>query len=392
MDGLNKGYCLVLSGGGAKGVYHIGVWRALRQLEIEVTAFVGTSIGALMAALLAQGADEALEQIARTISLGSILALPREVRDEGQFVINQETLGAVPRVLAAVLKRGGLDTSPLRQLIDTYVDEPAIRRSGRDLGIVTVNRSDWTPQEIFLDAMEEGQLAGYLLASSAFPGFESPVIAGKRYLDGGLYDNVPYALARRRGYNRVIVSDVTGPGRNRKPEVAGALTVWIRNSVKMGGPFDFRRQFLDDFTRLGTLDTLRAFGRLGGRRYFLENGPEGAIGPWDPLSEARECAAAILDVERVATYRTETLEAAIERQRAVEDAKFAAFVHENHGGKWSLARVRQAVADRHFDGTAYFLWRLTEELLPPRSRAVLHRTLERFRPELPAGLSFLARG
>ena len=41
MDHLDSGYCLVLSGGGAKGVYHIGVWRALKELGIGVDAFVG---------------------------------------------------------------------------------------------------------------------------------------------------------------------------------------------------------------------------------------------------------------------------------------------------------------------------------------------------------------
>jgi predicted acylesterase/phospholipase RssA len=46
-------YCLVLGGGGAKGVYHIGVWRALKELEVPVEAFVGNSIGAIMGAFMA---------------------------------------------------------------------------------------------------------------------------------------------------------------------------------------------------------------------------------------------------------------------------------------------------------------------------------------------------
>ena len=57
MADLNRGYCLVLAGGGAKGVYHLGVWKALRELGIEVDAFVGTSIGAVVAGLLAQDDD-----------------------------------------------------------------------------------------------------------------------------------------------------------------------------------------------------------------------------------------------------------------------------------------------------------------------------------------------
>ena len=48
---MNKGYGLVLNGGGAKGAYQIGAWAALRQLELydEITAVSGTSVGALNA-------------------------------------------------------------------------------------------------------------------------------------------------------------------------------------------------------------------------------------------------------------------------------------------------------------------------------------------------------
>ncbi|RKX97983.1 MAG: hypothetical protein DRZ90_04450, partial [Spirochaetes bacterium] len=59
----NNHYCLVLSGGGAKGVYHIGVWKALKELGIQVDAFIGNSIGAVISAFLAQGLDEVLEVI-----------------------------------------------------------------------------------------------------------------------------------------------------------------------------------------------------------------------------------------------------------------------------------------------------------------------------------------
>ncbi len=54
-------YGLVLQGGGTKGSYHIGVWKALRQLGIEIGAVTGTSIGALNGAFIAQNMfDEAL--------------------------------------------------------------------------------------------------------------------------------------------------------------------------------------------------------------------------------------------------------------------------------------------------------------------------------------------
>ena len=50
----NLRYCLVLAGG-AKGVYHIGAWKALQEMDVKVNAFIGNSIGAIIAGFLAQG-------------------------------------------------------------------------------------------------------------------------------------------------------------------------------------------------------------------------------------------------------------------------------------------------------------------------------------------------
>ena len=46
-------YGLVLAGGGAKGIYQIGAWRAIRELEIPITCVVGTSVGAMNGAMVA---------------------------------------------------------------------------------------------------------------------------------------------------------------------------------------------------------------------------------------------------------------------------------------------------------------------------------------------------
>ncbi|MBL8967075.1 MAG: patatin-like phospholipase family protein [Spirochaetaceae bacterium] len=192
MDKRKDSYCLVLGGGGAKGVYHIGVWRALREMGIEVDAFVGASIGAIVAGFMAQGSDEALEEIGATIGVDSILGLPEELTENGEIKLDRESLGAARELFRKTMAQKGLDTSPLRRILTTRLDEDAIRDSGRDLGIVTINLTDLEPREVFVEEMEKGRLVDYLMASSAFPGFESPVIAGKKYVDGGMYDNVPY--------------------------------------------------------------------------------------------------------------------------------------------------------------------------------------------------------
>ena len=89
MDDLKSGYCLVLSGGGAKGVYHLGVWNALRELGIEVEAFIGTSIGAVIAGLLAQGGTDSLDGLGDSITVDSIIALPETFTADGKLALGR---------------------------------------------------------------------------------------------------------------------------------------------------------------------------------------------------------------------------------------------------------------------------------------------------------------
>lgn len=407
--GEKEGYCLVLSGGGAKGVYHIGVWRALRELGIQVDAFVGASIGAIIAGFLAQGSDEALEEIGRSITIDSILDLPDELTENGEVKLDLDSLSSVRELFRKAMDNKGLDTSPLRQTIASNLDEGRIRRGGKDLGIVTVNISDLEPREVFIEDMEEGKLTDYLMASAAFPGFEQPRIGGKKYVDGGIYDNIPYAMARKRGYRRIIVSDISGSGRNRKPQVEGSMTVYIKNSVEMGGVLDFNREFLDSFNLLGYLDTMRVFGRLVGYSYFIEPDPKAeeafstlpspAFVPElpDRMSHDRrrflvflECAASALEVERVKAYTYAGLEAAVKEKWEAVEAKVAA---ASAGGGSVLRNIapmlREAIADRRFDECPYYYYRLLGEVFPGAAGALLEKALVGFYPELPAGAAWL---
>ena len=407
MGAWNEGpFCLVLGGGGAKGVYHIGVWRALRELGIDVDAFIGTSIGALIAGFLAQGAEEELEEIGRTITVDDILALPPELTENGEVKLDFESLAGIRELFRNAMARKGLDTSPLKLLLADRLDEEAIRRDGKDLGIVTVNLAGLEPREVFIEEMERGSLVEYLLASAAFPGFERPRIAGKEYTDGGLYDNVPYAMARRRGYRRIIVSDVSGAGRNRHPQVEGSLTAYIKNSVEMGGVLDFSRPFLDSFNLLGYLDAMRAFGRLVGHSYFVEPDPaaeaafEPPRGPAPEFPEYMrhdrrgllmrlECAASVLGVERVRRYTYATLEEAV-RSRADEVAQRVEAARGRSGGILGLAsQFREAIAARRLEERPLFYHRLVGEVVPGAPGALLTKALVALHPELPAGAAFI---
>ncbi|HWP68261.1 MAG TPA: patatin-like phospholipase family protein, partial [Rectinemataceae bacterium] len=405
-----KGYCLVLSGGGAKGVYHLGVWKALKELGIDVQAFIGTSIGAVIAGLLAQDSDDTLDDLGDSITVDSIIALPETFTEEGKINISRDSLSKAQELFRSVMENKGLDTSPLRRLLLSRIDEAEIRKSGKDLGVVTINLSNFKPREMFIEEMEEGTIIDYLMASAAFPGFHQPVIEGKKYMDGGIFDNIPYGMARQRGYRRVIISDISGLGRNRRPEIEGSLTVYIKNSINMGGVLDFDRQFMKDFERLGYLDTMRIFGRLKGYSYFIEpdkeaeevfavarNGEAGTLPAFpkamlhdkDLLLKYLECAVLIVEVPRIRDYHYGDLSAAIAGKKAEDEKVIADLLKGGADMRAAIvAMLRESVTSRSFKGSPYYYYRLIEEFAPKTAGAMLRKALISFFPELPAGMDY----
>ncbi len=427
----DESYCLVLSGGGAKGVYHIGAWKALKELGISVDAFVGNSIGAIIAGFLAQGADEELERIGRDIGLDFILAMPRELVKDGEFRLDEGSFKAFMEFNLSVLSRKSLDTSPLRRHLTEYLDESKIRSGGKDLGLVTINATDMKPVEIFIDDMPEGTLLDYLLASSAFPGFDSPVIGGKKYVDGGLFNNIPCSMAQRRGYRNIIVIDISGVGIKHKLEIEGYRIVYIKNSIDMGGALDFNRDFLDRYSMLGYLDTMRTFGRLGGYYYFFEQ--DGALEDrWkrrflvklasgdlaDPLGTVSDggdadagtlvrrvfpdyarfdrrwlmvfadCAALCLGLERIRSWTyPDVMVAIIAAVRVVEkDLENLAA-----DGVGELRRILvQEIKDRTSHRLPYYQYLFVSRHLTGKSRSLTTRLLFRLNPELAAAILFIA--
>ncbi|MFA6507967.1 MAG: patatin-like phospholipase family protein [Treponemataceae bacterium] len=417
-----KPYCLVLSGGGARGVYHIGAWRALRELKIPVNAFIGNSIGAIIAGFLAQGAEQTLEEIGRTINVDTIVNLPEGFKKDGLLDFDPSKLPRISELYRKLTETKGIDTSPMLELLRSRLDEGRIRRSGNDLGIVTVNVSDIRPREVFLEEMEEGRLIDYLMASSALPGFSAPEIDGKKYADGGLWDNIPYAMARKRGYTRIIVIDISGVGLNRRPDIAGGTTVYIRNSIDMGGVLDFNRGFLDAFTELGYLDTMRVFGRLKGysffikpndklerrfNRFFAENSFSfGSGGPKFPdqmrydrdlLLKYLECAATITGVERVQQYTYEALAEAIDDRLVIEDERLRAMT-ENVSKEGSASEefrrgiellIRESLRKKFFDECPYYVMRLLRSVLSGQAKTISEKALDVFWPSLDAGFAYI---
>ncbi len=258
-------YGIALAGGGSKGIYEIGAWEALRELGVPVHAVVGTSIGSVNAAFMAQGTYERALEMWQTITVDQCLNLPEDVEFKSADVMSPRNLD----VMVDIIRKRGLDTAPFRATIERYVDEDAIRSSDIDYGLVTYSLTDLETVEVWKESMHPGMLVDYIMASTRYPGLKSVAIGGRTYLDGGFGDNLPVAMLRRRGFKNIIAIDIRSGSTTRPLETENIRLTHIHNRMDLGTAFDLTPSVLETNRRLGRLDTLVTFGRIDGDYYYF---------------------------------------------------------------------------------------------------------------------------
>ena len=264
-----KEYGLVLAGGGAKGVYQLGAWKAMKELDIKFSVVAGVSIGSINGALIVSDCYEQAAEMWKCASVDRGVRISRNLKDpENLFSLKNAGV-----LLREIVKNGGIDASPTKELLTEFIDEKKVRKSDIKFGMVTFSLSDFAPKEIFLDKIPEGELIDYLLASSKVPGVNKIGPEGEKYLDGGVYDNTPVALLRKYGYNKMIVVDISSmKGLGHKDDMTNAEFIYIKpyNVDELGAAFDFSDEMYKKRMKMGYLDTRKAFGYLSGRQFYFE--------------------------------------------------------------------------------------------------------------------------
>ncbi|MBQ8016270.1 MAG: patatin-like phospholipase family protein [Clostridia bacterium] len=262
-------YSLVLAGGGAKGAYQLGAWKAMRELNIKFSAVAGVSIGSINGALIASDCYDSALELWKEASVDKGVNITEELKDpENLFSFKN-----FPALLKEVIRNGGIDASPTKELIGRFIDENKVRESRMRFGMVTFQLSEFTPLEMFIEDIPEGQLLDYLLASSKVPGVSKIGPEGERYLDGGVYDNAPIGMLHKNGYNRMIVVDISSmKGFGHKADMTCMEFVYVRpyDIEDLGAAFDFSEEMLKKRINMGYLDTRKAFGYLSGRQFYFE--------------------------------------------------------------------------------------------------------------------------
>lgn len=262
---------LTLEGGGAKGAYQVGAWRAFRELNIEFQGITGTSIGALNGALMIQDDYDLAYEIWHELNREAVLKGEVSPYEQwGDKELRRDTLQLLIEEAGRLVKGQGLDISPLRELIHRHVKEDIIRQSPKDFGFVTVNLTDRKPMELFKEAVPQGKLADYLLASAYLPVFQTQKLDGKVFLDGGFYNNLPVDLLYDRGYRKIITVRLMAIGRIKKLSYPDLELIEISPRQSLGRVLDFSRDRARQNLKLGYLDTLRVMKNLKGRTYYIE--------------------------------------------------------------------------------------------------------------------------
>jgi len=263
-------YGLVLEGGGARGSYHVGAYKALLDLGISIAGVTGTSIGALNGAAIVQNNLEGLEKLWETIGVDTLFGIDIEeinkLKGNNLFKLN---IAYIYNLSKEILKNEGLDTTKMREIIGSFIDENKIRKSKIDFGLVTISLTDNENLELFKEDIPEGKLVDYLLASANLPVFKMEKLDGKHFLDGGFYDNLPIEMLARKGYKDLIAVRVHAKGRIKKINAEGLNITYIEPVESLGEALDFDTENACKNIRLGYYDTMKVFKSLKGHKYYI---------------------------------------------------------------------------------------------------------------------------
>ena len=148
---------LVLEGGGARGAFQIGAYRALQEMGIQIEGIAGTSVGALNGAMIAQGEADLAYQLWWDIHPARVFKVnPREMEYFNNLAFSRENLPRLLKRLREIFSKRGLDITPLKELVNEVINEELIRESGLDFGLVVVSLNELRPMELFLKISPEG--------------------------------------------------------------------------------------------------------------------------------------------------------------------------------------------------------------------------------------------
>ena len=247
---------IILSGGGGKGAYQAGCFKAIKELNIKYDIVTGTSIGALNGMLLAQNEVRKCLHLWKHISFKKIY---------DNFDENNITHSYIEKVL-----EGGIDTTKIEKLVSKHYNYKKLYSSNVDYGTVAYNLSKLKPIYACKHQMNPLELKKHIIASATcFPLFK---LNEDKLMDGGVYDNLPINLAVELGAKQIIAIDLKAIGVKQKVKDDSVKVTLITPNNELSSFLLFDKKSSKQMIKFGYNDTMKVFKKLEGKKFtFYKN-------------------------------------------------------------------------------------------------------------------------
>lgn len=268
---------LVLAGGGAKGAYEVGVYKALRELELvdNIKVISGTSIGAINGLFFSMDNPKVIGSSWRNLSYSRFILNQESTKERKlDLLIDKiKSINSDSSIFDQVSLNdiGLLSQSGIKDFIEEYIDMDVIRNSDKELYACAYNVDKERPEYFRLNDCTEEEIKDRVLASSAIPHMFKPIIIdGMRYSDGGIHsplysknniDNVPIEPLRNYECDIIIVVYLSYKNKVNKEGFEGTKIIEIYPSASLEvingiGSLNLRKNTIEGNIELGYRDAM----------------------------------------------------------------------------------------------------------------------------------------
>lgn len=252
---------LVLGGGGAKGSYEVGVFKALRKLHMKFDIVTGVSIGSINGAFYVANEYKKCLKMWQKITTSDLF----------DVAIGSKMSKEDIKLLVKQMSTGGISFSNAYNFLKKNINEEKVRKSKIDYGLVTVSLTNKKPRFLTKEQIPYGKLVDYICASSiCYPFVHAQDINDESFIDGGFYDGIPINLAIDMGATEILAVDLSVLAINKKPKDKNIKVDVIKMKDKTPLTLTFTKEYADKNIKYGYNDTMKHFNKLDGNIYTFK--------------------------------------------------------------------------------------------------------------------------
>ena len=251
----------VLSGGGGKGAYQAGVYKAIKKLGIEYDIVTGTSIGALNGFLMVQ------DDLFKCLWLWKHINY-NKIFEDFNNVVDEKTL---KNKYFEKIINGGIDTKRIDKLVSRIYNPKRLYSSSIDYGVVAFDLAKLKPIIALKKEMDASTLKKYIIASATcFPVFKPQKYEKEVLVDGGYYDTTPINLAIDLGATEVVAVELKAVGLRKKVKNKDVKITYITPNNDLTSFLVFEKEAAKKMIKFGYNDTMKVFKKFEGKKYTFK--------------------------------------------------------------------------------------------------------------------------